>query len=69
MATWHPTYALAALWVALLSGVAALDNGLGSLPPMGWNSWNLAGCGINETFFRATVDALAAGGFREAGYE
>ena len=38
----------------------ALDNGLGDLPPMGWNSWNLAGCGINESFFRATVDSLAS---------
>ena len=34
-----------------------------------WNAWNLAGCHINESFFRATVDAMAAGGYREAGYE
>ena len=46
----------------------ALENGLGELPPMGWNSWNLAGCKINETFFRTTVEALASGGFLEAGY-
>ena len=26
----------------------------------GWNSWNLAGCEINETFFRETVESLAA---------
>ena len=36
---------------------------------MGWNSWNLAGCAINETFFRATVESLAAKGFLERGYE
>jgi hypothetical protein len=49
---------------------AALDNGLGQLPPLGWNSWNLAGCKINETFFRLeTVQALADKGFREAGYK
>ena len=52
----------------LFSAAVALDNGLGELPPMGWNSWNLAGCAINETFFRDTVDALAAKGFKEAGY-
>ena len=41
--------------VLALSGTAivgALDNGLGARPPMGWNSWNLAGCAINETFLR-----------------
>ena len=36
---------------------------------MGWNSWNLAGCAINETFFRATVESLASKGFLEHGYE
>ena len=36
---------------------------------MGWNSWNLAGCAINETFFRATVESLAAKGFLRYGYE
>ena len=36
---------------------------------MGWNSWNLANCAINETFFRATVDALASKGYLEAGYQ
>jgi hypothetical protein len=34
-----------------------------------WNSWNLAACNINESFFRMTVDQLAANGFKEAGYE
>eukprot|EP00040_Diaphanoeca_grandis_P015286 m.77804 g.77804 ORF g.77804 m.77804 type:complete len:439 (+) comp25055_c0_seq1:96-1412(+) len=59
------------LLLTLLSYVCvsfAIDNGLGDLPPMGWNSWNLAGCHINETFFRATVDALAQKGFAKAGY-
>ena len=50
--------------LALLIGdaaiTAALDNGLGERPAMGWNSWNLAGCEINETFFRETVDSPAA---------
>ena len=56
------------LLLCAVYGATALDNGLGELPPMGWNSWNLAGCAINETFFRDTVDALAAKGFKEAGY-
>ena len=57
------------LFVFALGCASALDNGLGARPPLGWNSWNLAGCSINETFFRQTVRALAAKGFREAGYE
>jgi hypothetical protein len=35
------------------------------MPP---TSWNLANCAINETFFRATVDALASNGYLQAGY-
>jgi hypothetical protein len=28
--------------------VRALDNGLGLVPPMGWNTWNALGCeGLN----------------------
>jgi len=58
-----------ALLAISIDSTAALDNGLGELPPMGWNSWNLAGCAINETFFRATVDSLAEKGFSKAGYQ
>ena len=65
MAT-HVMLGLMLAVAVVVPSARALDNGLGDLPPMGWNSWNLAGCKINETFFRATVDALAAQGFREA---
>eukprot|EP00041_Stephanoeca_diplocostata_P027984 m.780967 g.780967 ORF g.780967 m.780967 type:complete len:319 (+) comp23285_c2_seq17:67-1023(+) len=60
---------LSACACACVSVVFSLDNGLGERPPMGWNSWNLAGCQINESFFRQTVDAVAAKGFLELGYE
>lgn len=39
-------------------------------PPMGWNSWNYFGkAAINETLIRETIDAMAASGLRDAGYQ
>ena len=40
----------------LLSSVNALDNGLGKVPAMGWNSWNKFNCFINETVIKETAD-------------
>ncbi|CAM6043247.1 unnamed protein product [Sphagnum compactum] len=45
-----------------------LDNGLGLTPPMGWNSWNHFGCGINETIVFETADAMVSTGLAEQGY-
>jgi alpha-galactosidase len=37
---------------------------------MGWNSWNKFACeGINEKVVRASADAIAANGMKDAGYE
>jgi alpha-galactosidase len=48
----------------------ALDNGLALTPPMGWNSWNKYGCArLNETVVRATADAMAINGMKDAGYQ
>jgi alpha-galactosidase len=33
---------------ALISSVMALNNGLGLVPQMGWNTWNKFGCEIDE---------------------
>lgn len=38
-------------------------------PPMGWNSWNTFGPNLSDTIIRETVDAMAALGYRDAGYE
>jgi len=46
----------------------SLDNGLGKIPQMGWNSWNRFACGINETLIRNTADALVKTGLKDAGY-
>jgi alpha-galactosidase len=38
-------------------------------PPLGWNSWNSFGCGVNETVVRQAADAMVSSGMRDAGYQ
>lgn len=33
---------------SIVVGAGALDNGVGRIPAMGWNSWNTFRCDINE---------------------
>jgi len=54
--------------VALLAFASALDNGLGLVPQMGWNSWNHFGCNINENLIKSTADTLVSSGLFAAGY-
>lgn len=37
-------------------------------PPMGWNSWNLFACKVNDQVVRAAADAMASNGMKDAGY-
>jgi alpha-galactosidase len=47
-----------------------LDNGVARTPPMGWNSWNKFACkDINEQVVRASADAIASNGMKDAGYQ
>lgn len=43
--------------------------GLAQTPPMGWNSWNLFGCRINEQLIHEMADAMVSSGMKDAGYE
>jgi len=38
-------------------------------PPMGWMSWNLFGCDINEDKIKALAEAMVTSGLRDAGYQ
>jgi len=61
-----------ALGMAFLapSRARGLDNGVARTPPMGWNSWNKFACkGINEEVIRASADAIASNGMKDAGYQ
>ncbi|KAJ3407166.1 hypothetical protein HDV05_005564, partial [Chytridiales sp. JEL 0842] len=59
----------AAIALLLPSPASALENGLGRTPAMGWNSWNLFACAINETLIRQTADVLASSGLVKLGYK
>eukprot|EP00618_Florenciella_parvula_P009349 CAMPEP_0119535264 /NCGR_PEP_ID=MMETSP1344-20130328/48332_1 /TAXON_ID=236787 /ORGANISM="Florenciella parvula, Strain CCMP2471" /LENGTH=84 /DNA_ID=CAMNT_0007576809 /DNA_START=32 /DNA_END=286 /DNA_ORIENTATION=+ len=48
---------------------SALDNGLGLTPPMGFNTWNVYGCDVDETKIISTMDSIVALGLRDVGYE
>jgi alpha-galactosidase len=37
-------------------------------PPMGWDSWDAFGCGVNERDVEATANWLVRSGLRDAGY-
>jgi alpha-galactosidase len=44
-------------------------NQLALTPPMGWNSWNLYQCDINEDLIKKTADAMVEKGMLRAGYK
>jgi alpha-galactosidase len=52
----------------LCQRTAALDNGAGALPALGWSSWNLLGNNINEAAILEIADALVDTGLSKLGY-
>ena len=61
--------ALCGIIVCLLIQIAVgLDNGLGKLPQMGWNSWNHFQCNINDDIIRQTADAFVSSSLDKFGY-
>lgn len=52
----------------LLTRRNLLSNGLGSTPPMGWNSWNHFACHIDEKTIKETADSLVSTGLSKLGY-
>ena len=60
---------IAYLVLGLLARFAfGLDNGLGKVPQMGWNSWNHFGCDINDNIIRQTADAFGTYSLDKFGY-
>jgi alpha-galactosidase len=65
------TVALALALVALGTFAApakALQNGLARTPPMGWNSWYTAHCGVTEKVILRNAHALVDTGMARLGY-
>ena len=60
------------LTLLLLTGSAALENGMAQLPPLGWNSWCAFGpCGTDvctESQAMDTITAMESNGMKDAGY-
>src|SRR5580692_8253340 len=59
---------LACAAIAATAARADKFGGLALTPPMGWNTWNTFAGDCNETLVRATADAMAVNGMRDAGY-
>ena len=63
---------LAAACIAALSLAAptrAESNGLAATPPMGWNDWYSAFCGVNASLVEQTAQAMVSNGMKAAGYD
>jgi alpha-galactosidase len=55
--------------ITISSGINAQKPGWAPTPPMGWNSWNTFGQGINEKLIMDIADAMVSSGMKDAGYE
>jgi alpha-galactosidase len=56
--------------LAALAPVAAAQNdGLASTPPMGWNDWYSAYCGVSAGLVEQTAQAMVSNGMKAAGYQ
>ena len=44
----------------LAATASALDNGLGMVPQMGWNTWNKFGCDIAEDTIETAIEQVVA---------
>jgi hypothetical protein len=59
----------ALVFIALAATSAALDNGAGLLPALGWSTWNTFGGNVNDALLRESADTMVSSGLRDAGYE
>ncbi|KAF8955947.1 glycoside hydrolase superfamily [Flammula alnicola] len=65
MLSWSWIYfGLSHVWSAL-----ALDNGLATTPPMGWNPYNAFLCTTTESQYRAAAQSLVSLGLKDLGYK
>ena len=53
---------------AVCQHAAALDNGAGVTPALGWSSWNAFGNHVSEALILATADALVETGLSKLGF-
>eukprot|EP01052_Picozoa_sp_SAG31_P048976 SAG31_NODE_10509_length_1130_cov_1.137730_1_plen_227_part_10 len=63
-----PTLTLPTLLLTLQPPSAALDNGLGMTPPLGWSGFNFFGFSLNESIMIETADAMVSTGLSKLGF-
>ncbi|TEA16702.1 Alpha-galactosidase [Colletotrichum sidae] len=55
--------------LASVGRVAAVNNGLATTPPMGWNNWNAFACDVSEHLLLGTSERIVSLGLRDLGYD
>ncbi|PFH48963.1 glycoside hydrolase family 27 protein [Amanita thiersii Skay4041] len=66
---WAPSAALLAAWLLnQLGSVGALENGVGRLPVLGYNTWNAFHCNIDEDLVFTQAQLMKQMGILDAGY-
>jgi len=61
-------YAVIASW-HFAPAVNALQNGVGRLPALGYNTWNAYGCNIDEGLVLTSAQLMVSLGLQDVGYE
>lgn len=64
----HIGFTILAALMFISAGAQKAPN-LAQTPPMGWNSWNIYACNINEELVREVAKAMVDRGLKDAGYE
>lgn len=65
----HPVGVVLAVSATTFSWAAALQNGLGQTPLMGFSTWNDRGCnGVTADYIKRVADALVTHGLYQLGY-
>jgi alpha-galactosidase len=54
--------------LVLAPGASAETNGLALAPPMGWNDWYSAFCGVSASMVEETAQTMVSDGMKAAGY-
>ena len=55
--------------LVFLTASAQKFQGIAETPPMGWNSWNIYACDVNEDLVKEVAKAMVDRGLKDAGYE
>jgi len=54
--------------ISALDHLLGLNNGLGTTPAMGWNTWNKYGCEISYDIIKSNADMIVQLGLNKLGY-